>query len=261
MPSKTCRRWRRLPMQRRGRPGLSVFLTKIRSREDIERGGDKYYHMISHGFTPADRDQINRLSGLDGVQGVVFRVDGRTSPWRAAREAVALCREGGLKASLHIRMTRGNPGDVQGDDAWAALRIAEALVAAAAHGDIHVYPDTFADVDRGYFRRHGVVDRFFNPRPAYHVIRHLNGALATGLRAPTARCIPVADERCVAFGDTDGRRYRLLAGDGLPELDGRPETITMIDLLVGERLDVGPEPGDDIAATRSSALSLWISTA
>jgi len=238
--------------------GVSIFLTKIRSREDIERGGDKYYHMISHGFTPVNRDQIVRLSGLDGVHGVVFRVDGRTSPWQAAREAVALCREGDLKASLHIRMTRGNPGDVQGDDAWAAHRIAEALAAAAAHGDVHVYPDTFADVDRGYFRRHGVVDRFFNPRPACHVVRHLNAALATGLGARN-KMVPVADERCVAFGDADGRRYRLLAGDGLPELDGRSEKDTLIDLLSGERLGAGPAPGDYIGTTRSATLFLWIS--
>ena len=215
-------------------------------------------HMISHGFTPVDRDQIIRLSGLDGVHGVVFRVDGRTSPWQAAHEAVALCREGDLKASLHIRMTRGNPGDVQGDDAWAAHRIAEALAAAAAHGDVHVYPDTFDDVDRGYFRRHGVVDRFFNPRPACHVVRHLNAALATGLGARN-KMVPVADERCVAFGDADGRRYRLLAGDGLPELDGRPEKDTLIDLLSGERLGAGPAPGDYIGTTRSATLSLWIS--
>ena len=240
--------------------GVSLFLTKIRSREDIERGGDKYYHMISHGFTPVDRDQIVRLSGLDGVHGVVFRVDGRTSPWQAAHEAVALCREGGLKASLHIRMTRGNPGDVQGDDAWAAHRIAEALAAAAAHGDVHVYPDTFADVDRGYFRRHGVVDRFFNPRPAYHVVRHLNAALATGLGARN-KMYPVADERCVAFGDSEGRRYQLLAGDGLPELDGRPEKNTLIDLLSGERLGAGPAPGDCIGTARSATLSLWMSEA
>ena len=238
--------------------GVSVFLTKIRSREDIERGGGKYYHMISHGFTPADREQIGELSGLDGVHGVVFRVDGRTSPWRAAHEAVALCREGGLKASLHIRMTRGNPGDVQGDDAWAAHRIAEALAAAAAHDDVHVYPDTFADVDRGYFRRHGVVDRFFNPRPACHVVRHLNAVLASGLGAHN-KMVPVADERCVAFADADGRRYQLLAGDGLPELDDRPGKDTLIDLLSGERLDAGPAPGDDIATTRSASLSLWIS--
>ena len=53
-----------------------------------------------------------------------------------------------------------------------------ALLAAQAHKDIHVFCDSFADVDRGYFVRQGVVDRLYNPRTAFHVLRHLPGALA-----------------------------------------------------------------------------------
>ena len=32
-------------------------------------------------------------------------------------------------------------------------------------------------IDRGYFPRTGVLDRMFNPRPGFHLVRHLNTAL------------------------------------------------------------------------------------
>jgi len=42
---------------------------------------------------------------------------------------------------------------------------------------VEVFLDTFMDLDRGYFPRHGLFDRRFNPRPASFVFRHLVGVL------------------------------------------------------------------------------------
>ena len=134
--------------------------------------------MIIHGFTPNDDKQIKQTANLADVDGLVFRVEGSASPWEAAQSAHAACSSHGLKASLHIRMTKGPPGLQQTDDDWFANRVAEAVAAACAFEDVHVYADTFADVDRGYYRRHGVVDRFYNPRPGFEVVRHLTTAFA-----------------------------------------------------------------------------------
>jgi predicted phosphodiesterase len=217
--------------------GVSLYLSKIRTKEDVERGGGTYHHMISHGFTPADHDQIAGLADLEAVDGVVFRVDGSLSPWQAAREAAAVCRGKGLKASLHVRMTIGKPGAVQSDDDWVAQRMAEALAAAAAYRDIHVYPDTFADVDRGYFRRHGVVDRFYNPRKAFHVVRHLNAALAGGFGAETdGSFTPMNDNAQVSLLDAGHRPYHLLSPGGWQAMDGSSEAGLIVDLLSGERI-------------------------
>ena len=139
------------------------------------------------------------MAGLAEVDGLVFRVEGMTPPWQAARSAVGACRGYGLKSSLHIRMTKGAPGLQQTDDHWVASRLAEAVAAACAHGDVHVYADTFADVDRGYYRRHGIVDRFYNPRPAFKVVRHLTAALAQDL--------------AFSPGD-DGAEVSLISGEG-----------------------------------------------
>ena len=242
--------------------GVSLYLSKIRSKEDVEQGGGKDYHMISHGFIPADHEQIAQMADLDGIGGVVFRVDGDMSPWRAAREIAALCRGLRTKASLHIRMTLGKPGDVQSDDDWVANRAAEALVAAAAFADLHLYPDTFADVDRGYFRRHGVVDRFYNPRPAFHVVRHLNAALAAGFGdGADGVFTPGEDDRPIQLFDKNGRRYHLITGDCRFDVDGLAANIEMIDLISGERVDESQIVGGDVAPPQSTALSLWISDA
>ena len=242
--------------------GVSLYLSKIRSKEDIEQGGEKYYHMISHGFTPADQEQIAAMADLDVIDGVVFRVDGEMSPWRAAREVAALCRRLRIKASLHIRMTLGKPGDVQTDDDWVANRVAEALAAAAAFGDLHLYPDTFADVDRGYFRRHGVVDRFYNPHPAFHVVRHLNAALAAGFGdGADGVFTPGEDDLPILLFDKNRRRYHLNSGDCLFDVDGSAAKIEMIDLISGERVDASQSVGGDVTPPQSTALSLWISDA
>jgi hypothetical protein len=40
-----------------------------------------------------------------------------------------------------------------------------------------VFLDTFVDHDRGYYPRHGLLDRRYNPRPGYYVLYHLRSAL------------------------------------------------------------------------------------
>lgn len=217
--------------------GISLYLSKIRSKDDVERSGEKYHHMIVHGFSPEDREDIARTAELDGVDGIVFRVDGKTSPWSAARAAAVACRARGLKASLHIRMTIGEPGSVQADEAWVANRIAEAAAAAAAYDDIHVYPDTFADVDRGYYRRQGVVDRFYNPRPAFHVLRNLNAVLAGELESRNGGGFKPADDGSpVSLIDVKNRRCSLVTRDSSEAIVGATGSGRLINLLSGERL-------------------------
>ena len=55
--------------------------------------------------------------------------------------------------------------------------MAEAAIAKAAYPDVPMTLDTFMDIDRGYFARHGLVDRRNNPRPAATVLRRLSERL------------------------------------------------------------------------------------
>jgi hypothetical protein len=74
-------------------------------------------------------------------------------------------------------MTGANPALETADDNLMVRRIAEAMAAVCVFDNVTVYADTFADFDRGYFPRQGVLDRLWNPRLGFHVVRHLNAAL------------------------------------------------------------------------------------
>lgn len=173
-----------------GESGIKLYISKIRSKEDVESTGGNYHHMIIHGFKPEDTAHISLVAALPDVSGLVFRVEGTTAPELAATQALAVCRPKGMAISLHIRMMKGKPGDTQDDEKWAASRAAESIAVSATHTDVHVYLDTFADVDRGYYRRLGVVDRFYNPRAAFHAIKALNS-------------VPRDDPKSVKAGDDE----------------------------------------------------------
>ena len=65
-------------------------------------------------------------------------------------------------------------------------------MAAAAFSRVTMYADTLADNDRGYFPRIGVLDRLFNPRAGFHLVRYLHAALNTA----AAELAPAATGTC-----------------------------------------------------------------
>jgi hypothetical protein len=207
--------------------------------------------MIVHGYAPEDTDQIATVAKLDGVAGLVFRTEGLMPPWQAARAAVDACQPHGLKTSLHVRMTIGAPGLKQKDDHWASARIAEALAVTWAREDVHVYIDTFADVDRGYYRRHGIVDRFYNPRPAFNIIRHMNGALIEGQMYS-----PGEDEVHIKLIASSGRCVELICKEPSSTLSG-PITGVLTNLYTGQQSTVTRNQDNSFTPALSSDLSLW----
>lgn len=161
--------------------GIAVFLTKLRSKEDLETDGHKYYHVINHGFVPGERAVIRDILGdaVTGglIDGFVFRVLNEQSPWAEIQAVGNLAANLDTSASVHVRLATSNPASESLDDALHANRIAEALVASVTQPNVRSFIDTFADIDRGYFVRNGVVDRRYNPRLGSHVVMNLYAAL------------------------------------------------------------------------------------
>ena len=164
-----------------GQVDIPVYLSRLRSIDEQRTEAGKYYHAINQGFLPDDRDQMAGLltrPELEGaVAGFVFRLTLDKSPWEAIATAHAITTELDVAASVHLRMTGANPALETADDYLMVHRIAEAMAAVCAFDNVTVYADTFADFDRGYFPRQGVLDRLWNPRLGFHVVRHLNAAL------------------------------------------------------------------------------------
>ena len=199
---------------------IPLYISKLRSKQEIEGAGERYYHVINHGFSPEERADLEYLAARSGITGVVFRVPDKASPWEFAWSAVAACEPLGLRGSLHVRMIGANPASVTRDDRWAAHRVAEALFGAIANPALTAFIDTFADVDRGYFVRNGIVDRTYNPRLGFHVLRNLYEFLNRVDDALVAAEAPVAaGARALAL---EGRTvvHVLL----LPDPDGIPPT-------------------------------------
>jgi hypothetical protein len=160
---------------------LPVYLSRLRSIDEQRTEAGKYYHAINQGFLADDRDQMAGLlarTELKGaLEGFVFRLTLDQSPWETIAGASSLAAELAVRASVHLRMFGANPAEETADDHQITSRIAEAMMAAAAHDNVVVYADTLADNDRGYFPRRGVLDRLWNTRAGCHVVRHLNAAL------------------------------------------------------------------------------------
>ena len=74
----------------------------------------------------------------------------------------------GRGALVNVELPRASESRRFDDDAAVAERVAEAAQAALRHPDVGVFLDGFVDHDRGYYPRHGLIDRRYNPRPALH---------------------------------------------------------------------------------------------
>ena len=69
-----------------------------------------------------------------------------------------------------IEMPRALESGVFDNDDAVARRVAEAAAVGLRHPEVPMFLDGFMDHDRGYYRRHGLIDRRFNPRPAMHAL-------------------------------------------------------------------------------------------
>ncbi len=182
------------------------------------RDGAYFSHFPEHGFVPGD------ALGPWSAFGRTFRIAPRVRP----TEALAAVRGLGLPALCRLQLPREGEGRAFTDDRRIALRIAEATVAAWATPGAEVVVDTLVDHDRGYHPRHGLLDRRCNPRPAYHVLRHL-GRLLAGVEGPL-EVVDRPGERCLVVGGL-GTVY-------LPETASRVGP-GALDLVSGARLGEG----------------------
>lgn len=67
---------------------------------------------------------------------------------------------------INLRLAPSNPATSNFDDVAICKRIASALNILSETPDLRLQLDTFADIDRGYSPRHGLVDRLYNLREA-----------------------------------------------------------------------------------------------
>jgi len=74
-------------------------------------------------------------------------------------------------------MPRQSEGAAFEDDHAIANVVAESVVSGHGLSNVNLFLDTLVHHDRGYYPRNGLIDRRYNPQPAFYILKHLNGAL------------------------------------------------------------------------------------
>jgi predicted phosphodiesterase len=189
------------------RIGLPVVLSRL--SVSAEPGahaapGARYAHFIRTGFRASEAAE-RFASCPEGLAGLAFRIE-RAEPLWPALDAIAAAA-GPLRALVHLRLAAGDPAEAADDDADTARLVAAAVLAAHLWRDrLDLVLDTLADHDRGYFPRHGLIDRRADPRAAGRVLAHLTEVLADAPGGPAGPATIDAQ----AIGFTWGGRRALL---------------------------------------------------
>lgn len=210
----------RIAADLKSRTGLPVHVSRVESgREQKQRAqlGDKstkFSHFVSTGFSAGEWEAIDTFisssDGAESVDGFGFRLGYNRELWPEITEIDRCAKARNLEASVYVKLASDNPAEYVDDDRLITNRIAEAMIVAFAVPKVQVFLDTFIDIDRGYFPRHGLYDRRCNPRPAAHVYRHLQTHLAEmSGRAALGKYIDTASGRIGQF-EIDGHKLALI---------------------------------------------------
>jgi hypothetical protein len=223
---------------------VPITLAKMETSAEKKTEGSRFSHFVSYGFRASELALIEGfLASRGAIDGFVFRLGFDESPLKVVPMIAGFARDHGIRAAINVRLASENPAEYNQDDGRIANQVAEALLAAFAAVDCELFIDTYVDLDRGYFPRHGLFDRRYNPRPASFVYRYLQGWLGTLTTAPELGLLRDMDHgRVVAF--TAGEIFGcLLLPDGeataplaLPAdlLPGGITAASLIDLSTGD---------------------------
>ncbi len=150
--------------------GTQVFFSKIHTFDDSHFDGKHFSHFVKAGFT---LDELERAADLvregvasGAIDGVTVRVEPEEDFLLAAGRIRAFAQATRSQVLVSLKTSGPNLATERADDRWLAGRLAQAMVLSQAGEQVRFVFDTFMDVDRGYYPRHGFIDRRFDPRPA-----------------------------------------------------------------------------------------------
>ena len=152
-----------------------MYLSLIHPRKH-STNSQVYYHTIKHRFRAEDSDLIQQIASQDKqklVKGLVFYLDFEQPLFEQAQQIARLAKANQYQANIYVHLKGQNPAAWQRDASLLVSKVTEAFFANQL-ANVQLYLDTLADVDRGYFRRSGLVDRQYNPHPAFYQLCKLN---------------------------------------------------------------------------------------
>jgi 3',5'-cyclic AMP phosphodiesterase CpdA len=152
-------------------PG-QLFIAPVVPMKEDNGDGKIFQHFASHGFSSWQTDKAERWLSMIGTQagdiGLTFRVSPWDQPVAAMREIDQGCKRVKM---INLQLPRLDEGIRFSDDERLQSFIVEAYKSSQKMANTTVFIDTFVDSDRGYYPRNGLLDRRFNPRPAFYALK------------------------------------------------------------------------------------------
>ena len=198
---------------------IKTYLSKLAhtSRKDFDHGAH-FHHFADHGFSFEDLRLIEtyleagRGSGI--IDGVVFSSRYYSEMLENMKMAAGILEAYHAAVIVQVVFPRVDEGVLCDRDPDVANLAAESLAAAHAVKNTLVFFDTFVDHDRGYYPRHGLLDRRYNFRIGSHVLSHLHDVFQTLGPIEFAKPIVASDGiRITAIHGKD-RRFMLVISEG-----------------------------------------------
>jgi predicted phosphodiesterase len=152
-------------------PEVGVGAVRVALAPIVPVGSDTraVHHFVAAGWrTDAELSRIGLADPMGTIDDLVFHIADGLDVEAGVREAVHGAREVGRGAVVIIELPRASESVAFTDDGAVGDRVVDAVRAAKANPEAVVYLDGFMDHDRGYYPRHGLINRAYNPRRALY---------------------------------------------------------------------------------------------
>jgi len=149
-----------------------IFIAPVVPIKEDAGDGKTFQHFASHGFSAEETAKAEQLlssinNSTDDI-GLTYRV----SPWDIPGDTLQKIDQQSQRIKLiNLQLPRLDEGVIFEDDQKLQSFILEAYQASLAMENTTIFLDTFIDSDRGYYPRIGLLDRRFNPRPAFYALK------------------------------------------------------------------------------------------
>lgn len=193
-----------------------VMVSPIATSAADKKIGSRIELFVSHGYRPNQLGEIEQLlasSEPGSLDHLVMRIGLSADIMTTAKELAAWQARCGCRLDLHLRIAADNPATNVIDDAAILNGVVALHLAALAYPELAMMIDTFMDIDRGYFVRHGLIDRRCNLRPAGLAVE----AMAAFCHGPAAvSAVKLAHGAAYICRMADRTALLLLPQDGAP---------------------------------------------
>ncbi|MCP4420113.1 MAG: hypothetical protein GY805_26205, partial [Chloroflexi bacterium] len=131
-----------------------------------------FQHFASHGFSCEQANKVENWLAILGNRAENIGLTFRVSPWDDPIFTLHEIERQSKRVKLvNLQLPRLDEGVCFDDNNQLQSFIVDAYNASRTMVNTTVFIDTFVDSDRGYYPRNGLLDRRFNPRPAFYALK------------------------------------------------------------------------------------------